>query len=89
MSEPKVESIWRLLDIDRIDPSAVGFVLQANGKTYTIAVAVDFGDLSFSETLNACRATAAHICRLGGVELPADARIPEPGECPTDEETKQ
>ena len=84
MSEAKVETVWRLIDMARIDPGSVGFVLRADGKNYTVAVAVAEGDLSFSETLNACRAVAAHICRLGGVELPADARAVEPGEYITD-----
>ena len=80
MNEAKAETVWSLIGLDRIDPGSVVFALQANGKYYTVAVAVAEGDLSFSETLNACRAVAAHICRLGGVELPADARVPELGE---------
>ena len=80
MSEVKPETVWSLIGLERIDPGSVVFALQANGQTYTITVAVAEGELSFSETLNACRAVAAHICRLGGVELPADARVPELGE---------
>lgn len=79
MSEVRTETVWRLVQAQAISDQAVEIELQANGQTFIVAVGTD-RKLMMHDIINACRAAAAHIVNALGGDLPADARLPEPGE---------
>ena len=86
MSEPKCETVWRLVQAQVIGDQVAEIELQSNGQTFIVAVGITRRGcgtdrkLMMHDIINACRAAAAHIVNVLGGDLPADARLPEPGE---------